>query len=115
MTTAASRIDVAKLTREQAAAELERLAAGIAEHDRHYYQDDAPVTVRLENSMDSYYSVDLRYNYTMPIGDNQLVLTFGALDLFNSDLNNTFDSHGVDSTVSDVRQRRIYGGVTYSM
>ena len=79
------------------------------------YKDDAPVQIRLENSLDSYYSVDLRYNYTMPIGDNQLVLTFGALDLFNSDLNNVFDGNGIDATVSDPRQRRIYGGVTYSM
>ena len=31
------------LTREQAAAELDRLAREIAEHDRHYYQHDAPV------------------------------------------------------------------------
>ena len=79
------------------------------------YKDDAPATVRLENSLDSYYSMDLRYNYTMPIGDNQLIMTFGVLDLFNSDLNNVFDSNGIDSTVSDPRQRRVYGGVTYSM
>ena len=31
------------LSRDQAAAELERLAREIAEHDRHYYQHDAPV------------------------------------------------------------------------
>src|SRR5690606_6197312 len=30
------------LTEEEAAAELERLAAEIAEHDRAYYQEDAP-------------------------------------------------------------------------
>ncbi|MEE9250057.1 MAG: NAD-dependent DNA ligase LigA, partial [Alphaproteobacteria bacterium] len=36
-------IPVEDLTREQAAAELERLAKEIAEHDRHYYVEDAPV------------------------------------------------------------------------
>ena len=35
--------DVEALTEEQAAAELERLAREIAEHDRHYHQLDAPV------------------------------------------------------------------------
>jgi DNA ligase (NAD+) len=32
-----------RLGREEAAAELERLAAEIAQHDRRYYQDDAPI------------------------------------------------------------------------
>ena len=36
-------VDVEALTEEQAAAELERLAREIAEHDRHYHQFDAPV------------------------------------------------------------------------
>ena len=36
-------IPVEDLTREQAAAELERLAKEIAEHDRRYYTEDAPV------------------------------------------------------------------------
>src|SRR5690606_13412503 len=35
--------DVEKLTKREAAAELERLAAEIAEADRAYYQDDAPI------------------------------------------------------------------------
>src|SRR5262245_46133368 len=35
-------IRVEKLTEAQAKAELERLAAEIAGHDRRYYQDDAP-------------------------------------------------------------------------
>jgi DNA ligase (NAD+) len=34
---------VENLTIDEAAAELERLAKEIAEHDRHYYQEDAPV------------------------------------------------------------------------
>ncbi|MEL7543886.1 MAG: NAD-dependent DNA ligase LigA, partial [Pseudomonadota bacterium] len=34
--------DVDELDREQASAELEALAAEIAEHDTHYYRDDAP-------------------------------------------------------------------------
>jgi len=37
-----SRIAVAALTEAQAKAELERLAAEIAAHDRRYYQEDAP-------------------------------------------------------------------------
>src|SRR5688500_10022431 len=34
---------VESLTLEEAAAELKRLAAEIAEHDKRYFQDDAPV------------------------------------------------------------------------
>jgi DNA ligase (NAD+) len=34
--------DVEQLTEEEAAAELERLAAEIAHHDRLYHQQDAP-------------------------------------------------------------------------
>ncbi len=34
---------VDKLTEAQAAKELEKLAAEIAEHDRHYHGEDAPV------------------------------------------------------------------------
>ena len=41
-------IDVDKLTSEQAANELERLAAEIAEHDRRYHSDDAPTVTDAE-------------------------------------------------------------------
>ena len=41
-------IDVDKLTSEQAAQELERLAAEIAEHDRRYHSDDAPTVTDAE-------------------------------------------------------------------
>src|SRR3954466_13057725 len=37
-----SNVPVADLTEAQAKAELKRLAAEIGEHDRRYYQDDAP-------------------------------------------------------------------------
>ncbi|MDQ6433479.1 NAD-dependent DNA ligase LigA [Mesorhizobium sp. LHD-90] len=40
---AATQIPVEDLTQEQAAEELARLAAEIAEHDRRYHQEDAPV------------------------------------------------------------------------
>ncbi|MBO6538521.1 MAG: NAD-dependent DNA ligase LigA [Rhizobiaceae bacterium] len=40
--------DVDKLTSEQAAQELERLAAEIAEHDRRYHSDDAPTVTDAE-------------------------------------------------------------------
>ncbi|MEX2009987.1 MAG: NAD-dependent DNA ligase LigA, partial [Dongiaceae bacterium] len=42
MTAKAAEIAVERLTREQAAAELARLAAEIARHDRLYFQADAP-------------------------------------------------------------------------
>jgi DNA ligase (NAD+) len=35
-------IPVAELSEAQAKAELKRLAADIAEHDKRYYQEDAP-------------------------------------------------------------------------
>lgn len=44
----APEIDVEKLSAEQAATELERLAAEIAEHDRRYHSDDAPTVTDAE-------------------------------------------------------------------
>jgi DNA ligase (NAD+) len=44
----ARKIDTDKLTAEQAKAELERLAAAIGEHDRRYYQEDAPTVTDAE-------------------------------------------------------------------
>jgi DNA ligase (NAD+) len=41
-------IDVAKLTKAQAKAELKRLASEIAGHDKRYYQDDAPTVTDAE-------------------------------------------------------------------
>ena len=41
-TTKSEEKPVEELTAEEAASELERLAAEIAEHDRRYYQEDAP-------------------------------------------------------------------------
>jgi DNA ligase (NAD+) len=38
----ASKLPVAGLTEAQAKAELKRLAAELAEHDKRYYQEDAP-------------------------------------------------------------------------
>jgi len=43
-----AQIPVDKLTAEEAAAELERLAGEIAEHDRHYHAEDAPIITDAE-------------------------------------------------------------------
>ena len=51
-----SNIPVADLTAAQAQAELKRLAAEIAAHDKHYYQDDAP------NVSDAEYDALVRRN-----------------------------------------------------
>jgi iron complex outermembrane receptor protein len=79
------------------------------------YTDDSAPNVRLERSIDSYYAVDLRYNYRLPVGDSEMTFSVGAIDLFNSDLTNLFDANGFDATVFDGRQRRIYAGLTYNM
>ncbi|MBX6328241.1 MAG: NAD-dependent DNA ligase LigA [Pseudolabrys sp.] len=50
-------IPVAELTAAQARAELKRLAAEIAEHDKRYYQDDRPVITDAE-----YDALRARYN-----------------------------------------------------
>ena len=72
--------------------------------------------LRLERSFSPYYAFDLSYGYTFNLGDDStLVLTVGAIDLFDEDLPNVRDGRGVDLTVFDQRGRRFYASATYRL
>lgn len=78
------------------------------------YEDNA--VLRLERSFDPYYAFDLSYSYTFDVGsESALVITLGAIDLFDADLPNVRDARGVDLSVFDSRGRRFFGSVTYRM
>ena len=79
------------------------------------YEDNALAALRLENEFDSYFSVDLRYTYTLNVMGSDIDLTIGAIDLFDADLPNVRDSRGVDLSVFDQRGRRWYASFTYRM
>ena len=46
MSAALAKKPVDKLTSSEAEKELDRLASEIAEHDRHYHAEDAPINLR---------------------------------------------------------------------
>ena len=78
------------------------------------YEDNA--LLRLERASDPYYAFDLTYSYNFTLaGDNSLVVSVGAIALFDADLPNVRDSRGVDLTVFDQRGRRLFASLTYRM
>ena len=80
------------------------------------YEDNASVNNRIgDGDLDAYYAFDFNYSYTMPLNDSELVLTLGAIDLFEADLPELKNANGTDLSTFDLRGRRIYGSVKYSM
>lgn len=78
------------------------------------YEDNASVNNRIgDGQLDAYYSFDFNYSYTMSIKDSALIISLGAIDLFDADLPRLKNSNGTDLSTFDNRGRRIYGSVKY--
>ena len=69
---------MAKLTAKQAAAELKRLAAEIAEHDRRYHQQDAPIITDAEYDALRKRNVELEEQFPELVLDQSPSLLVGA-------------------------------------
>lgn len=80
------------------------LAAGIRE------TANPEVAAAVTNTIDSYTTTNVQYNYDATIFDVDTVLTFGVLDLFEADLpyRETAGGFNYDTIVFDGRGRRLY-------
>tara|TARA_R110002072_G_scaffold56097_6_gene145547 strand:+ start:2751 stop:5960 length:3210 start_codon:yes stop_codon:yes gene_type:complete len=80
------------------------------------YEDNASVNNRIgDGDIDAYYAFDLNYSYTMPLNDSELVFSLGAIDLFEADLPELKNSNGTDLSTFDLRGRRVYGSVKFTL
>ena len=78
------------------------------------YEDNASVNNRIDDGqIDAYYSFDLNYSYTMDLNDSALIISLGAIDLFEADLPRLKNANGTDLSTFDIRGRRVYGSVKF--
>ncbi len=68
-----------------------------------------------DGDLDAYYAFDVNYTYTFNVQDSsEVVLSVGAIDLFDADLPELKNGSGTDLTVFDPRGRRIYASAKYA-
>ena len=78
------------------------------------YEDNGSVNNIIGNGeIDAYYSFDFNYSYTMDLNDSALIISLGAIDLFEADLPRLKNANGTDLSTFDIRGRRIYGSVKF--
>ena len=77
------------------------------------YTDDSLPALRLEDEFDPYFAFDVNYAYTIDTNNGAITLAVGAIDLFDADLPNVFDSRGTDLFVFDQRGRRLFLSANY--
>lgn len=80
-----------------------------------YEDNGSPNNIIGDGDIDAYYAFDLNYNYTLPIGDSEVQLTLGAIDLFDEDLPELKNANGTDLFTFDPRGRRIYASIKYAL
>lgn len=80
------------------------------------YEDNGSVNNIIgDGQLDAYQSFDVNYSYSWSMGNTDLVLSIGAVDLFEEDLPKLKNSVGTDLQTFDIRGRRIYGSVQISL
>ena len=81
------------------------------------YEDNASANNRIgDGQLDAYYSFDVNYSYNMELSNMDVVLSIGAIDLFDADLPQLKrDDVGTDLQTFDVRGTRIYGSVRIAL
>ena len=78
------------------------------------YEDNASINNRIgDGQLDAYYAFDLNYGYSMAVGDSEITLSLGAIDLFEADLPKLKNANGTDQQVYDIRGRRLYAAIKY--
>lgn len=80
------------------------------------YEDNASANNRIgDGQLDAYYAFDLNYTYTWRMNNSDLIFTLGAIDLFDADLPELKNANGTDLQTFDLRGRRLYGSIKYSL
>ncbi|MEE4301345.1 MAG: TonB-dependent receptor [Pseudomonadales bacterium] len=80
------------------------------------YEDNATPNARIgDGKIDAYQAFDFNYNYTFELRDADVVLTLGAIDLFDEPLPELKNVNGTDLFVFDPRGRRFYGSVKVAL
>jgi len=80
------------------------------------FEDNAVVTID-DGQLDDYFAFDLTYNYAFSVpggDDSSVLLTVGAIDLFDASLPEVFDDRGTLISIYDSRGRRFFGSLRYS-
>ena len=78
------------------------------------YEDNASINNRIgDGQLDAYYAFDLNYGYSMAVGDSEITLSLGAIDLFEADLPKLKNANCTDQQVYDIRGRRLYAAIKY--
>jgi outer membrane receptor protein involved in Fe transport len=80
-----------------------------------YEDNGTPNNIIGDGKLGSYYAVDLNYSYVASIGNSELVLSFGAIDLFDESVPRLKNVYGTDVQTFDTRGRRFYTSLTYRM
>jgi outer membrane receptor protein involved in Fe transport len=79
------------------------------------YEDNAVPNARLSERVDDYQAFDFNYTYTFDLRGSDVVMTLGAIDLFDEKLPRLKNANGTDLTVFDPRGRRLYGSVKVAL
>jgi hypothetical protein len=80
-----------------------------------YTDNGAANNIIGDGKLDAYYAFDASYSYTVELASGEVMLTLGAIDLFDEDLPQLKNTNGTDFTVFDPRGRRVFASVAYSL
>ncbi len=80
-----------------------------------YEDNGAPGNIIGDGDIDPYYAFDFNYSYAWQLDESEVLLTLGAIDLFDEDLPELKNANGTDLSVFDPRGRRIYASVKYTL
>lgn len=78
-----------------------------------YEDNGAANSIIGDGDIDTYYAFDVNYTFAFEIAESEVVLSLGAIDLFDADLPELKNDFGTDATVFDPRGRRIYASAKY--
>ena len=80
-----------------------------------YEDNGAPNNIIGDGDLDAYYAFDVNYSYAWQLDSSEILLSIGAIDLFDADLPELKNANGTDLSVFDPRGRRWYASLKYTL